>query len=81
MLIPTTCLTCGFELGAVAELFLLLRKKRLAAVLAERNVVTKRAANDLAVSMDLTEVFEKLGVPHDCCRTCLATTLIWTEQC
>lgn len=80
MLIPVTCFTCGSEIGQKAELFLRIRKKRVAAQVEQMETTPRQALANLAMEMDLTDLFEKLGVWPDCCRTRLATAQIWTES-
>lgn len=81
MFMPTVCLTCGAALGDVAEIFLIIRTRRLREKLASSGELPQSALSNLELDIDMSDVFEKLMIEDcDLCRTQLATTMRWNDE-
>jgi len=78
MLTPPVCQSCECAIGDRARLFRHLRKKRAEAQLGSETRPAA-AAISYALSMDVTDLFEKLGIKHDCCRTRLSMAIDFRE--
>lgn len=75
MLIPIRCFTCGAPVGDVAVAFRQIRAERLRKLLAERGVAPGKATLEPDLEVDMSDVYEALGIDEDCCRMALATTM------
>lgn len=75
MLVPPVCLHCGCSIGDKADIFIRIRHERLKTLLAKEGTMPEKAATNLKLSMDMSDLMDKLGVRADCCRTHLATAM------
>lgn len=79
MLIPCACITCGFPIGQFAAAFVAIRRARVDAALAARGTLPAMAAVDPGVDVELGDVLDALGLELDCCRSAIATKMIFTD--
>ena len=79
MLVPIVCCTDGYPIGDVACLFQLMRARRIAEVLGARGTVAAHAASDAGLQIDCSDILDRLGVKHDCCRKTLATAMLFDQ--
>jgi DNA-directed RNA polymerase subunit N (RpoN/RPB10) len=79
MLVPVLCFTCGCPVGDVEDLFRHMRAARVRAILAERGTTATQAAADAGLQIDCSDILDRLGVVHDCCRKALVTAMIFAD--
>lgn len=79
MLVPTTCLSCGCSIGHLAPAFAAAREKRVKKAFGAAGTVPEKAAQNMKLSVDCSDLFDKLGVRYDCCRMHLATAMDWRD--
>ncbi len=77
MLVPIVCITCGCPIGDVADLYRVLRAKRVKEVLAKTSRTPFHASGDLQI--DCTDIFDRLKIRSPCCRTHLTTSMVFTD--
>jgi DNA-directed RNA polymerase subunit N (RpoN/RPB10) len=75
MLVPIRCITCGYPIGRVAVLFRQIRAKRVAELLKGRMVIPTQTMIDAQLQIDMSDIFELLGIHLDCCRVHLGTAM------
>lgn len=80
MLTPVICFTCGLPIGDVATIFRFERAKLAEAILAEKKVAPGWAPVVGELQIDCSEIFDRLGIRADCCRTHLATAMQFDDQ-
>lgn len=80
MLIPVVCFSCGTSIGHVAEVFRVLREQRVRGDLATARVAPEMSAIRLDADLDLSDVFDKLRISQDCCRTHLNTAMVMSDH-
>jgi len=80
MHVPNQCITCGAEIGHVAASFRIALSKRLQKEAHGKNTVPSLVTTNYQMDMDVSDLYEKFGIRHDCCRTCLSTSMIFKEQ-
>jgi len=67
MLEPVVCFTCKWPLEA-APIFWEVHKKRAEQALKEAKTIPPKAAENLALQSDNSQLFADLGIHADCCR-------------
>lgn len=75
MLIPIVCLTCGFPLGDVEDLYLAMKTERVRETLRARNTDAAFALVDPGLQIDCADILDLLGVTNRCCRGCLISSM------
>jgi DNA-directed RNA polymerase subunit N (RpoN/RPB10) len=80
MLTPVVCFGCGTSIGHVAELFRLLRERRIREELKAKHLSPEMSAIPLDSSMDLQDLFDKLQIPTDCCRVHLSSAIVMSDH-
>jgi DNA-directed RNA polymerase subunit N (RpoN/RPB10) len=80
MLTPIRCTSCGYPIGRVAPLFHKIRYARVLIALKDRDTVPEQAMIDALLQIDMSDVFDKLGIPADpcCCRAHLTSAMLLT---
>ena len=79
MLIPIRCFTCKMPVGDVDDLFRSMRAARVRETLAARGTTPTQAAVDGGLQLDCSDILEKLGVRHSCCRKTLVTGMVFSD--
>ena len=80
MLVPVKCITCGYPVGSVEDLFHIMRAKKVKAILEERGTQATQAAVDVGLQIDCSDILDKLHITHECCRKTLVTAMIFTDS-
>lgn len=75
MLTPLVCLSCKMPIGDVAPIFWAVHSARVRKTLKKGKTAPARAAENLALKSDNTDLFEALAILPDCCRMCLETSM------
>jgi DNA-directed RNA polymerase subunit N (RpoN/RPB10) len=75
MLTPLVCLSCKWPIGDIAPVFWAVHAARARKALKKGKTVPPKAAENLALTSDNTDLFEALGIKADCCRMCLETSM------
>lgn len=79
MLVPVLCFTCGCPIGDVEGMFRVMRSKRVREVLAQRETSASQAAVDAGLQIDCSDILDRLGIIHDCCRKTLVTAMVFSD--
>lgn len=79
MLTPVVCVTCGMPIADVCGLYFHLKAERVAAVLAESGTDPGKAAADNSLTVDCSDIFDKLGIVQLCCRKSMSTAMIYSN--
>jgi len=80
MLVPVLCITCGYPIGDVEDVFKILRNTHVKAILSERGTAPTQAAVDSRLQLDMTEILEELCIESDCCRKSLISATIFDDE-
>lgn len=79
MHVPIRCITCGLSVGHVDDLFRYERTRRVKDTLKGRNTLPTLAAIDAGLQIDCSDILDRLGVVHDCCRTTLISAMVFSD--
>jgi DNA-directed RNA polymerase subunit N (RpoN/RPB10) len=70
---------CRLPVGDIAAIFNMIRYERVKEALKKAGVVPSQASADMFLQIDMSDVFEDLGVEDDCCRGSLTTAIDMRE--